>query len=220
MRIRIFALAMGVVSALALSSVAPAQDDGDDYARDEEETDEDEGIQYDYARSDFYVIAQGANQIGTFRGNPTSSLSTQTEHSMGAKGAFGYRINPHLAAEIQIDWVQKFDVKLNGSNKGFNGGGVTAQVKGYPLTGKIQPFGVFGLGVGAFEIRHTKETKYRNTQAEFMLRFGLGVDFWFTDQVGMVLDGGYAWPTGASGKLDDLDYATIGWGFILRFGGD
>jgi hypothetical protein len=209
MRIRIFALAIGIACALVLPSIASAQDDG-----------EDDGIQYDYVRSDFYVIAQGANHIGTFRGNPTSSISTDTDHSMGAKGAFGYRINPHLAAEIQIDWVQELDVEVNGANKSLNGGGVTAQVKGYPLTGQIQPFGVLGLGVGGFEIRHNKETKFRNYQADLMLRFGLGVDYWFTDQVGMVFDGGYAWPTGASDDLDDLDYVTFGWGFIIKFGGE
>jgi opacity protein-like surface antigen len=206
MRIRIFALALGAAVALSLSSVAPAQEDTEP--------------EPPYDRSAAYIIAQGANHIGTFRGKPASNISTTTRHSMGAKGAIGYRISPHFAGEIQFDWVQKFRVRVDGDRKRFNGAGITAQVKGYALTGKVQPFGVLGLGVGLFEIRHDKRTKYKKTQAEMMLRFGGGVDYWFTDQFGMVVDATYAWPTGATNKLEDLDYATIGWGFMIRFGGD
>jgi len=224
MRIRIFALVLGAASAITLSSVAPALGDGDDYTADDEADDEEEdsegGIIWHYDRSGFYFIAQGANYIGTFRGNPTSSISTSTDDSFGAKGAIGYRINPHVAAEVQFDWVQGFNANVNGSGKNFNGGGITAQVKGYPLTGRFQPFGMLGLGVAGFEIRHTKETRFKSYQADLMLRFGVGMNYWFTEKVGMVLDAGYSWPTGASGDLDDLDYASFGWGFIIRIGRD
>jgi hypothetical protein len=210
MRIRILALALalGALGAASAPTVALAEDEDEENAS---------GYEAVYNRTAFYFILQGTDNIGTFRGKPESDISVSTEHSLGAKGAFGYRINPYLGAELEVNWVDGFRANVSGSHKDFNGGGITAQVKGYPLTGRFQPFGVLGLGVGAFEIRHDKQTKYKKAQAEMMVRFGGGFNYWFTEQVGMVFDATYAWPTGATGKLDDLDYATFGWGFVVRF---
>ena len=202
MRTPIPAAWMGAAVLVALSTApASAQDD------------------YDFTIPAFYLTAQGTNNIGGFRSNPESDVSTNAEHSMGAGGAFGYRIDDHFAAEIQGEWVHGFDAKtgLDKRSQDIVGGSVTANVKYYLTTDRWQPYGLLGLGAGFFKIRSENDTTLKKTQADLVLRFGGGLDFWFTDQVGTTFDISYIWPTGASDNIDDLDYVRIGWGFTVKF---
>lgn len=204
MRSGILALGLGAFT-LVVMSAAPAR------AQDE------------YGRSAVYLIAQGSNNIGGFRGNPESGVvKTDTDHAFGASGALGYRINDIFAAEISGDWESGWeaDVGPTKESEDILGGAVTANVRAYLGTDRLQPYGVLGLGIGFFEIRHNNTPKLRKAQADLVLRFGGGLDYWFNDQIGATMDVTYLWPTGASGKIDDLDYVKIGWGFILKFGGD
>lgn len=178
-------------------------------------------IDYKYSRTGFYLTAQGTNNISGFRGNPESGVvSMDTDHAMGASGTFGYRINDIFAAELQGDWESGWsvDVGPDKESEDILGGAVTANVRGYLATEKVQPYGLLGLGIGFFEIHHNNLPKLKKAQADLVLRFGGGVDFWFTDTVGATLDASYVWPTGASGNIDDLDYFRIGWGFVIKFG--
>ena len=92
---------------------------------------------------------------------------------------------------------------------------VTANVKGYFLTGRYQPFLLVGGG------GMTAEAKVRALGLSaserlngFAMRFGGGIDLYATKHVVVSVGTDYVLPFG---DLKDLDYISIGWGFEYRF---
>jgi len=197
-------------------------------------TSDDEVDPNDFARRGWMIGVAGSYAIETFEDEaerdfqkelgPAVQLSA--DNAFGFYGRVGYRCHKRFSAEVGVEWLSGFDADL--TQPGFVQLGkveyeplvVTANAKGYLMTGRYQPFLLVGAGV------MTADRKLRDTvglspaQADdesdnaFTMRFGGGVDLYATKNVVVTMEAGYVLPFG---NLDALDYITVTWGFQYRF---
>jgi opacity protein-like surface antigen len=100
----------------------------------------------------------------------------------------------------------------------------TTNTKGYLLTGRYQPFVLLGVGVMAanYEFvvrnevrdRHGWGHSWNDSQIDFVMRFGGGIDLYATKHVVVSAEVDYVLPFG---DLEDLDYLSFGLGLQYRF---
>jgi opacity protein-like surface antigen len=197
-------------------------------------TAEDEVDKTDFARRGWMVGVAGSSAIETFQDDAESDfqnvlgseVNLSVDNSFGFNGRVGYRCHRRFSAEVQTEWLSGFDADLTQPNVdqlakvSYEPVVVTANVKGYFLTGRYQPFLLIGAGA------MTADTKLRNpvglaftgldseSENAFAMRFGGGIDLYATENVALSLGIDYVFPFG---KLDNLDYVTIGWGVQYRF---
>ena len=97
---------------------------------------------------------------------------------------------------------------------------VTANVKGYFLTGRYQPFLLVGGGGMTAESKVKLQSPGGGVASAserlngFAMRFGGGIDLYATKHVVVSVGADYVLPFS---DLEDLDYVSIGWGFEYRF---
>lgn len=103
--------------------------------------------------------------------------------------AGGYKINPYLAGEIGMNFIAGADVE--GFKKDLSVFAFTFNAKGYPLAAFetdlpdwFQPYGLFGIGGGEAKIGKADESS-------FMVRFNVGTDLMFWDNIGLYFEAGY-----------------------------
>jgi opacity protein-like surface antigen len=197
-------------------------------------TAEDEIDEADFARRGWLVGVSGSYAFETFEDDaerdfqkvlgPAVNLSV--DDSAGFNGRVGYRCHRRISAEVETEWLHGFDADLTQpgvdqlAKVEYDPIVITANVKGYFLTGRYQPFLLVGAGA------MTAETKIKNpvglaftgidddSDNAFAMRFGGGIDIYATENVAVTVDIDYVLPFG---NLDHLDYVTIGWGVEYRF---
>jgi opacity protein-like surface antigen len=193
------------ITTLACASVARIAD---------EHAEEDE-----FARRGWLVGVAGSYAIETFEDDAES-----VDNSLGFNGRVGYRCHRRFSAEIEVEWLDQFKADVSAAGVGkiatidLELVVVTANTKGYLLTGRYQPFLLVGAGF------MTAEAKVRDTadlglsasekETDFAMRFGGGIDLYATKHVVVSVEADYVLPFGS---LDDVDYISIGWGFQYRF---
>ena len=197
-------------------------------------TAEDEIDEDDFARRGWMLGVGGSYAVEVFEDDAESDFQKSlgpdprlsVDNSFGFSGHGGYRCHRRFSAEVEVEWLDGFDADLTQpgvdqlAKVEYDPVVITANVKGYFLTGRYQPFLL--LGAGAM----TAETKIRepvglaftgiDTESDeaFALRFGGGIDLYATENVVVTVDADYVMPFG---NLDALDYITIGWGIQYRF---
>ena len=62
-----------------------------------------------YARNGVYVLLQGHYFSEKFDIPEFDAVGIEADGGFGASGHFGYRFHPRWAAELQIDWIHKFE---------------------------------------------------------------------------------------------------------------
>lgn len=186
------ALVLAVSLALAAATTSAAQE--------EEE---------DFGRRGWYV---GGGFVYGFENFDLSELSGIAGVDISASGSpgidirGGYRFNRWVALEGNFDYYADFDIEANGSTV-FNADAFSffANAKGYPLDGRVQPYGLFGIGVLAAAIDYDFDYDYYDydyydyenveTDAVFAVRLGGGVDVYVTPKFLLNLDVGYVFAT-------------------------
>jgi opacity protein-like surface antigen len=187
----------------------------------------------DYARRGWMLGLGGSSAIETFQDDAESNLDRvlgvptklSVDNSLGINGRAGYRCHRHFSAEFEIEWIEGFESDF--SSPGFGELGelkfepvvYTANVKGYFLTGRYQPFLLLGGGMTTVDVKLTKDNvglglSSSESENSFTMRFGGGIDLYATKNVVVSLQADYVRPFG---NLDDLDYVSIGWGLQYRF---
>ena len=81
-----------------------------------------------------------------------SPANASVDGTLGINGNIGYRFHPHFSAAVEAEWIDGFSSDL--SVAGWGGVAkadtkpwvITANAKGYPLTGRYQPFLFGGAG--------------------------------------------------------------------------
>jgi opacity protein-like surface antigen len=95
----------------------------------------------------------------------------------------------------------------------------TANVKGYVLTGPIQPFVLVGAGLMTTKTRvHSLQApRFSETERDsgFVARFGGGVDFYMTKTLALTTGVDYVRPFGSG--IKDLQYISYNVGLLARF---
>ncbi len=204
---------------LLLAAPAAAQDEDEEPAE-PEEAEEGEGTEELYGRPGAYMLLQFTNNIGTFSSPEPLVATSSGSYSTGVGGAFGYRINEHLAAELAGDWVTGWNVLVAGSSKDLMGGTYGVNVKGYLGGGRFQPYGLFGLGATFMEVQDTSLPVLSEAQWDMGIRIALGADWYVNDEVGLNFAPTLVIPVGINSEVADLLYVSIAIGGFLRFGGE
>src|SRR5689334_717400 len=97
----------------------------------------------DYGRRGWYV---GGGATYAFEQFP-DHRDVSVDGTPGFKALGGYRVLPNLAAELDVDYLHGFDVHVDGYDAGsIRGVATTVNGKGYLTTGRVQPYGVAGIG--------------------------------------------------------------------------
>jgi hypothetical protein len=139
------------------------------------------------------------------------------------EGRVGSRVHRHVAVEIVAQYLHGFEtphvsINRNGvphdQNVELRSVAATLGVKGYPLTGVIEPYAVLGIGGGWFEIERIGRDPGCDSTAEFVFRGGLGVDM----RVGAHLTFyGEVTYLGAAGEFDGSGALPVVAGAQYRF---
>lgn len=172
----------------------------------------------DYARSGLYV---GGGLVGGFTTRLEGRLTeipgvdnVEVDPSVGLAGRLGARITPHLALEAHYEWMEDFETSVEGIEIAeTRTQALTGDVKGYLSTGRVQPYLSAGLGFLSAK-SDDPVTAFQRTDTDFAARFGGGVEFYVTENIGLSVDSSYVIPTG---DVEDLDYVSVGAGVFFRF---
>lgn len=157
----------------------------------------------DYDRPGPYVGMVGLGAIETF---DVDGADFSNGGGFNLRG--GYRIMEYMAAEMQFEYVDGF------SDQGFDidAWNLMWSLKGFLLTERWQPYGLFGIGV--IEGEADGRGGFSNDEADFAVRLGGGLDFYLNENVILMSEIAWVKPTD---DLDDFSYLTIGAGLQYRF---
>lgn len=174
---------------------------------------------------------------------------TELDELWGAGGVLGYRVSPNLGLEFEGEWIAESNASsFTIENTGDVGRveidelwTVTANVRVYPLTGRIQPFAVVGVGVyhaqlevSARSVGNTTTGEFgnppmpiagipadftlidRKTKTDGVVRAGVGLDVYLTPEIAGEAKVDYVIPFVETGLLD-TDYLSVRLGLLYRF---
>ncbi|NIO11468.1 MAG: outer membrane beta-barrel protein [Deltaproteobacteria bacterium] len=176
----------------------------------------------EFAEDGAYFVLGGIT--GFERLDDTSSVSV--DDSLGFNMRFGYRFLPGLAAEIEWDFLDGFDLNDVPGNLTVDGWLLTANVKAPLRTDRVQPFLLAGLGAMYAQLRSETvlvvcdwwwcygTSAQLGDEIDFAMRFGGGLDVYLAEEFAITLDANYVIPTGG---LEDLTYISFGWGFLFKY---
>jgi opacity protein-like surface antigen len=127
-------------------------------------------------------------------------------YGWGVNARAGYRFHPNVAVELLYENFIEYDLDPAGH---INDWDVMANAKVFPFPGYCEPFVSVGLGVlGADAPRGI------NDGVGFAARFGVGADFYVTENIFLEAEGEYILPTGDVGNLSSLGLGgSIGYRF-------
>lgn len=215
---------------MTMSCWSLTQDRGSDIAAGEEEGEK----EADFARRGITVGLASSHGFEEFEGDLESDVqktfdpraAVKVDGGDGLRGTLGYRCHRHFSAEVQVEWIESFDSKASGFDGAHIGDidfepiVITANAKGYLLTGRFQPFLLLGGGILTLDTTLKNRGGFGGTrdgssrEESFVVRVGGGLDVYATENIAIMLQGDYVIPTGA---LSDLDYGTLGIGVMYRF---
>ncbi|HIF91700.1 MAG: porin family protein [Myxococcales bacterium] len=126
----------------------------------------------------------------------------------------GYRFHPHMAAQLHLQYLPDVGISEDGVevlNPDFLT--FTADLKGYLLTGRVQPYALAGLGIMHLDSPDTPFF-FPFDFTNFAARLGCGVDYYLTENFVLNAEIGGVIPTGT---LEDHEQFTFSAGLQYRF---
>lgn len=162
----------------------------------------------DYGRSGPYLgLGMG---FGWEQFDGTSGFSN-FDNALGLDGWAGFRLSPYFAAEVQLEYLDRFNTSFMGSKIDAYALTFTGNLKGYLMTGPVQPFALVGLGFLRFK---AEGSGIDDSETGSAIRFGGGVDLYDSPNVSFGATLSYVLALGA---VDGLDYLSLVLGFQYRF---
>ncbi len=173
---------------------------------------EDDDEPSEYAREGWYLQGSGVKANEKWR----SSLSDiGAEDNWGFDLRAGSRISEWAAVEFELEILGDFFPDERQDLRTVNAG-VNARV--YPiggLLGRIQPFGIGGLGAVSTVVRHRdRGTDLRQSNVDWGFRGGGGVDLYYSQHIALSAEAAYIWTVG---DVKDIDHLTLSLGLMYRF---
>lgn len=145
-----------------------------------------------------------------------------SRHSGGVRGVIGRRCHERVAVELDIQWMAPFEGKIETPEAvlvdvDLDIVTATVNTKAYALTGRLQPYGL--LGVGTIAIITTSKNRADSKGGEkdtgnLVVRGGGGVDFYVDRHWVVNLEASYLW---SATNLDYFDFFTLSTGVTYRF---
>jgi len=168
-----------------------------------------------FADARTYLMAGGSNGIELF----DLGADETAGNGVGLHVRFGKRVASHFAVESQIDWIGGFDLSEPSPIGGDRRTGsvdiwtMGLNVKAFLLTDRVQPYMLVGMG-GIFVTGNIGFDAVDITGNGFMGRFGVGLDFYATERIGMSIETAYVLPTSSASGFEHI---TVHWGIFYRF---
>ncbi len=163
--------------------------------------------QDDYERSGYYLGAGLGLGVEQFEGAGGLNIDTGVGFDIWA----GYRFASNLAAELQLEYLDRFDFSLGGSDFEGSALALTWNLKCYLETGWIQPFVLVGIGLLRAELEAFGPS---GSDTDFAARFGGGIDFYSWSNTSLGVTASYVL---ATGDVDVFDYVSLVLGVQHRF---
>ncbi len=182
----------------------------------------------DYNRPGWYLGAGGTWAAHWWKApeDPLNSPTIRTHNSFGFNVRGGYRVKRWLAAELEYEWLDGFDNKVDGSTIfKLRTHVITANAKFLcPGLGRFQPYVLLGAGAAIFDIDDQTlwAAGLESSSAGFAARATAGLDFYVTKNWLLNVEAGAAIPTNEvensnGDDLEELFYIPIQLGFQYRF---
>lgn len=180
------------------------------------------GLQGVYAREDF---DEGEEEESLRDANEPFQIefSLKDRNTGGLRGKFGRRCHSRFSVEIEGEWLDDFEGRIAADGTGkvnditFSTGVGSINVKGYLLTGRVQPFALIGVGTMGIRAESTNasgDIKSDQDTGLLIARFGGGLDYYVTRN--WVLSGQADYVYSAT-NLKILNYISVGLGVLYRF---
>lgn len=183
-----------------------------------------------FDRRGWLAGVKGSYALQTFEDDAESELrnlipsaSVSVDDSFAISGHAGYRCDSRVSVAVQVEWIDKFDADASVAGMGKVASAtaeslvVTANAKGYLLTGRFQPFLLVGLGgmTAKVEAKDSVGAGLTSQREDgFAARFGGGLDVYATKNLVVTMGVDYVLPWG---DVEDLDFLSIGGGVEYRF---
>lgn len=179
----------------------------------------------DYARRGAYVGMGALYAFENFDLPEIPGVGTSVDDSWGFDARVGYRYR-YAALETQFQYYDEFTLDANGATAAtINAQSFSANLKGYPLSGRFQPYGLAGFGFLRTSTDPTGNATTRaigealvadpgSTAVEFIGRFGGGLDAYVTPNIVMYVEGTYLIP---KTDLKDFNMIPLAFGVQYRF---
>jgi hypothetical protein len=138
-------------------------------------------------------------------------IGLKTEGSGGYNIHVGYRFNKWVSTDLHIERYQEFDAPPGE----VNGWAVGQNVRGYAMSGSIQPFGLLGINYLDMETTGSSNLPLnpKKTDDGPAMRFGFGLDWYATPKFVITTDISYLL---GFGEVGDYDVAVFSAGFFYR----
>ncbi len=169
----------------------------------------------DYARSGAYV---GGSVIGgSYVRLDSASSDPEADPAPGFKLYGGYRVNPAIALEVELEMLMDSDIEANGLNNAaeVNSWIATANAKIFWMHDRIQPYTLMGMGMMSVTVDDSAGFSMNDPDRGFAMRFGAGLDFYLTRSI--VASVGANYILAAASEIEDFDLVTYGAGLQYRF---
>lgn len=191
-----------------------------------------EEFKHDFDRRGWFVGAQGVYALDLFdtKEEEASIRATRAQFKVdlnvrdtgGLNFRAGRRCHRRFSVEVEVEWLDDFDGDLIFRSEKINDVSYSpivgsVNLKGYLLTGRYQPYFLFGVGAMSVKTksRDTITGDKRSRMAGlFVLRFGAGIDLYATRNWVVTAETDYVY---SATSIDVLDYLTVGLGFQYRF---
>jgi opacity protein-like surface antigen len=150
-----------------------------------------------------------------------SGANVDAGNTYGADARIGYRVHPNIAVEAQGQYYGRanFDATPAGAAGStdvgsFEGASGTANVKIYPIVGRVQPYVLGGLGFLWAKVRNDIPGAKSGDDTEVAGRGGLGVDIYLDENFAVNIEGSYLQP---ASNLKDFPLAAVTGGIQYHF---
>jgi opacity protein-like surface antigen len=150
-----------------------------------------------------------------------SGARVDADDTYGADGRIGYRVHPNIALEAQGQFFGEADLeaRLPGQTASQRIGRIqavsaTGNFKLYPITGRVQPYALGGLGLMWAHQENSLPNAKRGNNTELAGRGGVGVDVYLDENFAVNVEGSYLVP---ASSLRHLPLAAMSAGIQYHF---
>lgn len=166
----------------------------------------------DYARVGPYIGIGGNFAIENF------NHANNVDNSTGFHVKAGYRVHPNVAVEARYENYLNFE--QDPGQGSYDGWSATANVKGFFLTGRWQPYALFGMGYldmsypGKHAFLGQGGSHNPHPGGGFAMRYGIGMQANITENIAIGPEIAYVLPVG---EVANFDMITIALGLQYNF---
>lgn len=162
---------------------------------------------------DFAPFAYGS--LGALYAGEFFTNGAKQEHNSygwGLSARAGYRFHENVAAELLYEHVIEFDADNGTDRRAFS---LMPNIKVFPIQGFCEPYLSVGAGLVGVDNQHNVRGDGANTGDlgvedgyGFGMRFGIGADFYATEQIYLEPEVAYVLPL--TSDVNEYQYLTAG----------